>query len=169
MSGVKRRLIGLGLPPILFFAVDMGMTLSGQPAEYWAGNYSKFNEVSPALASWLSISPLVFVAGCAGIAVVTIALVLLLPEILALVGSIAGVMGGTYGASTWLIYSGRFRHGYQLSNLLLLAAAATIGVSIRYVWRARPEEEYRLSIRPVWRWMLAALLVPIAVWLMLRA
>ena len=111
MSGVRRRLIGLGLPPILFFAVDMGMTLWGQPAAYWAGDYSKVNEASPALESWLRVSPLAFVAGCAGIALAAIALVVLLPDVLALVASIAGVMGGAFGASTWLIYSGRFQYG----------------------------------------------------------
>jgi hypothetical protein len=131
-------------------------------------NHSKLNEASPTLGSWLHVSPLVFVAACATIGAAGIVLILLLPEVLAMVASISGVMGGTFGASTWLMYSGRFRYAYQLSNLLLLVAAVILGASVRYTWGAQPAEDYRLPIPPILRWTLAAVLTTVSVWLGLR-
>ena len=43
----KRRLLGLGLPCLLAFAFDIGMTMYGQPAQYWAGDYSRTPEGAP--------------------------------------------------------------------------------------------------------------------------
>jgi hypothetical protein len=165
MRAIERRLIGLALPPVAFCALDMSLTLWGQSAEYWAGNYSHVNEVSPTLNSLLQISPVAFIVGCVSIALLGVTTILLLPEGLALITSIAGVLGGTYGASTWLLF--RFHCGYPWINLLLLSAAVVLGVAIRFGWQARPEPGYYLPLRPLWRWTLAVMFVAILIWIIL--
>ena len=47
----KRRLLGLGLPCLLAFAFDIGLTMYNQPAEYWAGDYSRTTEAHRSNAS----------------------------------------------------------------------------------------------------------------------
>jgi hypothetical protein len=168
MNGIQRRLLGLCLPPLLFCGFDMTLTLHGQPAQYWAGNYSQVNELSPTLGTWLRISPVAFVLGCTLLAALAVTIILLLPDALALIASIAGVMSGTYGASTWILYGTHWRYGYQCMAGLVLLAAILLGLAIRYGWNAQPAEEYRLPIPSFWRYFLAVILVAIVLYLSLR-
>jgi hypothetical protein len=142
MDGLKRRLLGLCLPPLLLCLLDNTLTLVGQSAQYWAGNYLRANEGSPTFHQLLQTHPAAFIAGSAIWAMVFVGGILLLPDTLALIASIAITFGHTIGVATWLLY--RFHCGYQLCNSLVLLSATLVGVGIRWGWRARPEPEYRL-------------------------
>jgi hypothetical protein len=166
MTGVGRRLLGLCLPPLVLCTLDVSMTLIGQSAAYWAGNYSRVIESSPTFNHLLQAHPLAFVAGCLVWAALFVAVILLLPDFLALVASIAVTFAHTVGASTWLIF--RFQYGYQYCLWLYLSASMVLGVGIYLGWQAQPVQKHPLSIwSPVLRWMLIALLVGFAVYLFL--
>src|SRR5262249_25617713 len=98
MSTGKRRVLGLCVPPCLLGLVDCVVTLAGQPPSYWKGNYASYHEVSPTFAQLLSLHPLAFVAGTVVLFCVYAALMVLLPEILATVLSVALTMGHTFAA-----------------------------------------------------------------------
>lgn len=164
--GWRRRFIGLCLPTVPFCVLDASLTLAGQSSAYWGGDYAQVNEASPTFNHVLAVHPLAFVAGIAVWLGVVIGFLLLVPDTLALIASIAVVFGHTIGAATWLLW--RFQFSYQLCNGLFLAAAVVLGLSIRYGWRATPAEEYRLSTLPaLWRWLLAAALFGVAAYLFL--
>lgn len=165
MNGLRLRFVGLCLPPILFSLLDAFLTLMGQSADYWAGNYAQVNEVSPTFNHLLAIHPLAFLAGSAVWLAVVVGFLLLVPDTLALIVSIAVVFGHTVGASSWLLW--RFEYGYQFCNGLFLLAAIVLGLSIRYGWRAGPPHEYRISLPAPWRWLLAAALFGVGVYLFL--
>ncbi len=163
---VKRRLLGLCLPPLLFWALDNTLTLIGQSADYWAGNYSAANEASPTFNQLLKIHPIAFVLGDIAWAAVFVGIILLLPDTLALIISIAVTFGHAVGAATWILW--RFGYQYQASLALLLGSAIVLGLGIRYGWRAAPAEEYQLrgwSWR--WRWIVSACLFAVGVYLYL--
>lgn len=166
MRGVGRRLLGLCLPPLLAWALDISLTLIGQAPQYWAGDYSAVNEGSPTFNHLLAVHPLAFALGAAVWAGIFVAIVLLLPDALALIVSIAVTLGHAAGAATWIVW--RFGFGYQMCNALFLGVAIALGVGIRYGWRATPEEPYEL---PGWswrrRWTIAAALFAVAVYLFL--
>jgi hypothetical protein len=166
MNGLRLRLVGLCLPPMLFSILDAFLTLMGQSANYWGGDYAQVNEVSPTFNHLLAIHPLAFIAGSAVWLGVVVGFLLLVPDTLALIVSIAVVFGHTVGASSWLLW--RFQYGYQFCNGLFLLAAVILGLSIRYGWRAAPVVEYRISMLPAhWRWVIAAALFGVGVYLFL--
>lgn len=164
LAGAFHRFLGLCLPPILYCLIDDGLTLIGQPAEYWAGDYSRVNEGSPTFHYLLSIHPMAFVAGAFLWICLFVAILLLLPETLALIMSIAIVFGHTAGAATWLLWR---PNGYQLCNALFLLSAAVSGVGIRWGWRAVPQKECGPARLPARRWLLIAVLFGIGVYLYL--
>ena len=53
---INRR-FGLCAAPILLFLVDISLTLWGQPADYWAGNYAVAKEGSPEVRRVMQIHP----------------------------------------------------------------------------------------------------------------
>ncbi len=164
-SGMTRRLIGLCLAPVLFCLLDATLTLGGQSAAYWGGNYSAVNEASPTFHHLLRVHPLAYVAGIAVWMAVFVGFLLLVPDTLALIGSIVVTFGHTVGAATWLLW--RFAFGYQFCNGLFLLSAVVLGLSIRWGWQAGPREGYRIPLPDRWRWGLAALLLGIGVYLFL--
>lgn len=166
MGGVRYRLLGLCLPPVLLCASDCTATLLGQSASYWAGKYVQVNETSPTFNHLLQIHPGIFTVGMLLWAAVFVGMILLLPDTLALILSIVVTLGHTVGVATWLLW--RFHYGYQAVNGLLLASAVLLGLGIRWGWRASPTYQYRLSSFP-WglRWLLIALLFSIAAWFFL--
>jgi hypothetical protein len=163
MNGVWRRFIGLCLLPAALCLLDAGLTLHGQTEFYWTSNYSQVSEGSPTFHQLLSIHPLAFVVGQAVWMAIFIAFLLLVPDVLALIASIAITFGHTAGSATWIY--GWEPFGYQLCNGLFLLTAIGMGVAIRYGWGAVPTEEYRLLLSPLWRWLLAAALFAIGVYL----
>jgi hypothetical protein len=166
MSGVKQRFLGLCLPPLLLCILDFVVTMVGQSAQYWAGNYASVNEGSPTFHDLLQTHPAAFIAGGAVYVVVFVSLILLLPDMLALIVSVSTTIGHTEGAATWLWY--RFHYGYQLCMGLTLLSAMLIGVGIRWGWHAYPDREYRLwKWPPIIRWGLVCLLFSVGVYLFL--
>jgi hypothetical protein len=136
MGPIRGRLFGLCLPAALVAAADGSLTLAGQSAAYWAGDYARVNELSPTFHHLLAYHPLAFAAGFAAWVLVFTGLTLLLPQTLALTTSIAVAVGHTWGATTWLLY--RFHYGYQACNGLFVLTAALLAVGIRWGWGAGP-------------------------------
>lgn len=166
MSGVRQRFLGLCLPPLAFTVLDGLLTLAGQSAEYWGGAYTRVNEASPTFHHLLAAHPLAFAGGLLSWMAVFVGIILLLPDTLALVVSIAVTLGHTVGATSWVRW--QFQYGYQVCNGLFLLAAVALGLGIRWGWRARPPLEYHLPVlTPRWRWVLAAALFAVGVYLFL--
>ena len=166
MRGVTGRLLGLCLPALLAWALDNTLTLIGQSAEYWAGNYAAVNESSPTFNHLLQVHPAAFALGAVAWAGVFTGIILLLPDALALIIGIAVTLGHTVGAATWILW--RFGFGYQTCNALFLGTAIILGLGIRYGWRAVPADEYHLrgwSWRR--RWIVSALLFAVGAYLFL--
>jgi hypothetical protein len=166
MYGVRQRFLGLCIPPLAFSLLDGALTLAGQSESYWSGSYAQTNEASPTFDHLLTIHPLAFVAGLLTWMGVFTGIILLLPDTLALVVCIAVTLGHTVGAATWVFF--RYQYGYQVCNGLFLLAAVALGLGIRWGWRAGPSQEYRLPVLSArWRWVLAAVLFAIGVYLFL--
>jgi hypothetical protein len=163
MNGIKRRLIGLCLPPIVFCTLDGALTLLGQSEAYWAGMRHTANELSPTFHQLLMVHPWAAVAGFLAWMAIFVGVILLLPGMLALSMSIAVTIGHTAGACTWLVF--RFEFGYQVCNVLFLLSALALGGGISWGWKARPIDEYRFPLAPVWRWLSIAALVAAAAYL----
>jgi hypothetical protein len=166
VQGVKQRLLGLCIAPVLLCALDCTLTLVGQLPQYWAGNYLWANEGSPTFYQLLQLHPAAFIAGIVVWIFVFVACILLLPDVLALIVSVVVTFGHAAGAASWLY--GRFHYGYQLCNGLFLLAAILVGVGIRWGWRATPQGDYRLGRLPWFvRWGLIVLLVGVGVYISL--
>ena len=102
MAGVGSRLLGLCLPPVLFCTLDAGLTLSCQSASYWGGEYFRVSEGSPTPNHLLQIHPSAFATGILLWEVLIVTVILLLPDVLALMDHLqiarADVMGYSLGS-----------------------------------------------------------------------
>ena len=161
---MRRRFVGLCLPAMIFCVLDTTLTLVRQSAQYWGGDYSQADERSPTFEHLLRISPLVDVAGTVVWIGVFVGIILLLPDILALIVSIAVTLGHAVGACTWVW---EFEAGYQICNGLILLAAVVLVLGIRYGWQAKPTELYCVSMPSFRRWLLTACLFAIGLYLFL--
>lgn len=164
MTSVGRRLIGLCLPPLLICALDCGLTLRGQSEGYWNGRFEEVNEASPTFNRLLKHHPAAFVAGIAVWGAMFVGIILMLPDVFALITSIAVTLGHMMGASSWIW---REKNGYQLCNLLFALCSIMLGLGIYYGWRGRPNERYQIGMPLPVRWTISATLVAIAVYLFL--
>jgi hypothetical protein len=173
MANWQRRLIGLGLPCLLTWMLDVSLTLHGQPPEYWAGDYSRTTEGASFYRRLYTLHPAAAVGGHLVWIALLAGLLLLLPEVLAVVLAIAAVFGHTFGASTWvtaaLLYRASFGQPtmvswYQAANGLFLLSAVVIGVGIHWAVRAsalrQRDEPGWLTGRP--RWVLIVVLLATA-------
>ncbi len=178
MADWKRRLLGMGVPCLLAFALDATLTLWGQPEEYWAGNYSLTTEGSPFFRHFFALGPAAAIAGYAAWAGVLLGLILLLPEALAVCLSLAAVLGHTAGAAMWLdglVTVGRLGGGvaagwFQTGRGLLPAAAVVLGVGLCWSLRVAGQGQAKGAARPwnPWlRWGLVAALLGIGAYMML--
>jgi hypothetical protein len=146
--------------------LDGTITLIGQPEEYWAGNYSLAMEGNPTFDSLLRMSPRAAVAVFAVWIGVYVGIILLLPDTLALIVSIAVTLLHAVGAATWLCFHFfSFQYGYPLCEVLLLFTAVLLGTSIRWGWQATPAQHYHLGLKPIRRWVAVAVLFAVAVYL----
>ena len=168
VRGLRQRFLGLCVPPLLFCALDATFTLVGQSSDYWhwrsvGGNV---NEASPTFNQLLAVHPLAFVGGIAVWAAIFVAIILLLPDTLALMVCLTVTLGHTFGACTWLYFC--FKFGYQLCTGMFLLAALTLAVGIRWGWQAGPKESLQFNRLPqAWRWGLIAVLAAISVYVFL--
>jgi hypothetical protein len=153
MPDWKRRLLGLGLPCLLAFVFDVGMTLRGQPAEYWAGDYSRTTEGAPFFRKLFEFHPLAAVAGdCLWASIILIG-ILLLPELLAVILSIA-VFGHAAGGYTWLVLMHE-RGWLQTLHGVLGIAAVILGLGLYCLMRTSRPVGYKpvaKHLHPVLRW-----------------
>ena len=166
VSGLRQRFLGLCVPPLVFWALDLTLTLVGQSAEYWQGHWGHVNVGPPTFEYLLAVHPAAFAAGMAGWAAIFVMVLLLLPDTLALIVSVVIVLGHAAGSATWIYY--HFKCGYQMCNGLFLLAAVAIGIGVRWGWQASRNEALRLDHMPqFWRWTLILLLVGVGVYLFL--
>jgi hypothetical protein len=167
MGQFCRRLFGLCLSPAAAATLDAALTLRGQSAEYWAGNYAGVNELSPTFHHLLAYHPLAFVAGFLAWLLIFGTMILLLPRMLALAISLAVTIGHTWGATTWLLH--RFHYGYQACEALFVLIARVSAVGIEGIWGTEAEaaESVGSRLRPPLRWGLVAVLSGIAGYLFL--
>jgi hypothetical protein len=162
VSKSKRRLLGMGLPFLLVFLLDWGLTLYGQPAEYWAGNYTCTLEGGPFFRRLFMIHPLAAIAGQVVWVVVILVLLVLLPEVLASILFIFVVYEHMNGAYTWMIPAitiGRYQFGIGIG----LAAAIISGVGLHWSQRA-PAQNVETSERPLPTWLRYALITLLSIW-----
>ncbi len=94
------------LPPLTMFALDVALTLRGQPAEYWAGDYSRAVEANPLAWLILAVHPYLFLGLAIGWAVAFVALVTLWEHRLAKVVAFVLTVGHAVGAASWLLRLG---------------------------------------------------------------
>jgi hypothetical protein len=119
----------MGLPFLFAFVLDWCLTLYGQPAEYWAGNYACTNEASPFFRDLFMIHPLAAIAGQLVWAALVIGLLVFLPEVLAVILFIFVVFGHIGGAYSWIspaITVGRYQFG--MGTNLAMAIVLDVGL-----------------------------------------
>jgi hypothetical protein len=150
--------------------LDVGLTLHGQPANYWAGDYARTTEGASFYRRLYALHPAAGVGGQVLFICLVAGLLVMLPEVLAVVLAIAVVLGNTYGASTWVTAAlvSRTAWGqptpvnwYQASNGMFLAAAVVVGVGVHWVVRSSAmlgRVEAR-SLAGWQRWVLVSLLL----------
>jgi hypothetical protein len=160
---MRNRLFGLCLPPLLLSLFDGIITLIGQPAEYWAGNYSLAQEGNPTFYGLMIISPWAAVALFVIWIGLYVGLILLLPDTLALIVSIAVTFWHTVGAATWLLF--HFRCSYQTCDAIFLFTAVLLGTSIRWGWQALPAQQYHIGLKPTRRWVIVAILLAVGLYI----
>lgn len=134
MTNGNRRLLGMGLPCCLAFLVDTTVALCGQPKQYWRGDYHWTSEEGLFFHALYVVHPLAAVAGYFTWAAVVASLLLLLPEVLAVILAIVIVFGHIVGAYSLLIpmLGGRW---YQAANGMFLAAAIALGAGLYWYLR----------------------------------
>jgi hypothetical protein len=124
----------LCLPPFLFALLDAGLTLHGQPAPYWQGDYSSPRELNPAGAWLLRQHPFAFATAVLCWAVCFSAVILRLPARPAYWFAVLVTLGHTAGVTSWLVRLGP--SGMLIALLFLLIAERFA----RLCWRTSPEK-----------------------------
>ncbi len=118
---MNRPKLLLCLPPMVLALLDGGITLALQPAEYWKQSYQYLNEASPLWATFLSRSPLAYVAAAAVYLAIVCALIWFLPKRAAFVASLTVCLWHIVGASSWILGLGPT--GYWGGTLCLIVIA----------------------------------------------
>lgn len=130
---IEKSKLWLCLPFFLLFLVDAGITLAGQPAEYWAGNREYANEAFPVFAWGLKNGPWTFVLLCMAWLAMFCALIVFIPHVLSEILSLALVNGHTWGAMTWLAYDLELDYHFCLLFFVFSASAFILSY---YRWKA---------------------------------
>jgi hypothetical protein len=164
MRYFRRRFLGFCLLPILLTALDDGLTLAGQPKEYWAGDYGQAHEMDPISHTLLVYHPLAFIAVNAALTLVLIGLILLTPRIVAAIFSIMTSLVHWAGATTWFFHQDYLNYREKSLGLALLMIIC-MAVGLGWGWRAKshadPLDATRLCFGV--RWVTIAVLF--AIWL----
>ncbi len=128
-----RRSGWLLLPLWLTYAFDITMTLAGQPAAYWQGNYQSAIEANPLAAFLLHLGPMVFL----GLAILWIcAITMLVVSWRSWVTNwlaIGLTVGHALGGSSWFLRIGPWG---ILGSIAFLYLTSTIAG--RYWSQAKP-------------------------------
>jgi hypothetical protein len=160
-SPALRRFLGLCVPFLLAMAVDGYVTLAGQPAEYWNGDYNRVNEGSVTFKDLLLTHPFAFIAGLVINGAIVSMLILLLPRLLALMTSLTATIGHTWGATTWLAF--RFQFSYAAYQLYFCCIALVISFCLTQAWTPAIDRPL-LADRPIPRWTLLIVLAAIPIY-----
>jgi hypothetical protein len=127
----------LCVPMVVLAALDVGITLAGQSAEYWAGDRSAVLEANPIARAILSYQPSALVAfavvGTAGCCLI----VCIVPFEIALGLAFIPSFTHAIGASTWMVRHGGW--GWLAAVAFLIAAERLVHLS----W-----QRARLHVRP---------------------
>jgi len=115
--------------PAALIALDVGLTLRGQPPVYWQGQYDTALELNPPACWALRQHPALFVAAGALWLAAVCALVLYLPRRAARGLALLTVCGHTCGAASWLVAG--FAQGWALAALLFALSYALLAWSWR--------------------------------------
>ena len=162
--GFNRRFLGLCLPPLVLALIDSVLTVVGQSDLYWS-NHGVVNEANPVFAGLLQLGPFALVLGAAAWLAMLCTMILVLPQFLSLIVSIAITFGHTIGSGSWLF--NHFDLGYHLANGYYLFSACVLGIGIRHaIGQGAPEGEV-LHVRPVVRWWLGGVVFALAALLFL--
>ena len=133
----KTNKLWLCLPFILVSLCDGSITLHGQSALYWSGNYHLSDESFPAFNWALQQGPWVFILQSLLWIAFFSALILFLPDFVSEALSLALTMGHTWGVMTWLVYN------LQLNYLLCLLYFGLIAIIYTYCYRQWLSHRYR--------------------------
>jgi hypothetical protein len=95
------RRLWLCLPAIVLSAADGFLTLWGQPAEYWSGEFANVCEYHPVAAWFLGIHPLAFAAAGVPYLLLVVATVLWLPRRWAALVAAGVASGHALAVSIW--------------------------------------------------------------------
>lgn len=143
------RRLGMVLPFLLAFLLDWSLTLYGQTAEYWAGNYACANETSPFFRGLFMIHPLAAIAGQLVWVGLILELLVLLPEFLAMILFILVVFGHMMGAYSWMILDITVGT-YQFGMVTNLATALLLGLGLHWSQRAPLQNGTSEGTLPTW-------------------
>jgi hypothetical protein len=108
----------LCLPPLAACILDVSFTLAGQRPEYWAGNYSAFDEANPVAAWFMQLHPLAFLGLIVVWAILFCLIIACWENSGTVVIAFVLTLSHSVGAGTWLTLLGW--PGYLLAVVLLL-------------------------------------------------
>ena len=117
------------LPAVVVYAVDVGLTLAGQDAAYWQGDYSLAIEGNPLAYPLLAHSPWLFIGAALVWAVLFSTVILLWRHRAAEWLAVLNTVGHTFGGACWLARLDAV--GWALTVLYLVSV--TLGM--RWCWR----------------------------------
>lgn len=119
----------LFLPPALLCVGDAALTLWGQSAEYWSGNFANVREFNPLGYALLAFHPLAFALGIAFyLGLLGIAMQFLARRWVVLL-AFALSIGHAIGGAGWLAREGFV--GCILALCFIVAAERMVGISWR--------------------------------------
>jgi hypothetical protein len=126
--GVESLIMGrdrlyLWLPPLVMVPLDLGMTLWGQPQEYWGGAYA-VNEGNPLAEQLLLFHPMAFLAAGVAWFALVVGLVTVLPRSAALTISVTVSQAHAWAAGNRVRAILPYRHLFLA--MLFLASAALV-------------------------------------------
>jgi hypothetical protein len=121
---MRRNRLYLWLPPLVMVPLDLGLTLWGQPPEYWGGAYI-VNEGNPWAEQLLVIHRAAFLAAGVGWLALLVGLVTVLPRPAALTISVTVAQAHAWAAGMWVRVLLPYRHVF-LATLFLASAALVV-------------------------------------------
>lgn len=123
------RRLWLIVPAWIAFAIDVGLTLRGQPADYWNGQYDLALEFNPLARPLLVAGPWVFagaaLAGAIGLSLIVVLWRHPLANLAAAIFAVSHAIGGC----SWLVAHGAWGWIAIVIYLITLSRIA------RWCWR----------------------------------
>lgn len=117
-------------PSVVLWAADIALTLAGQSAAYWAGDYGQARESNPLAYPLLAASPWVFVGATALWGAAVSGVVLFWRHWATPWIGVLSALGHAIGGSSWLVRLGAGAGWGLAVAYLLLASQAS-----RWCWR----------------------------------